>query len=249
MKTTLLIALGLFFATFQTNEELYKTGLEYRHAQKIKEGFELFSKLMKADSSNANYIAYGSYFYSKYGYTHAKEDEKGKYYNTAEYLAKKAIKLDETNSEAHYAYALALGRLSENASSSTKVANSKLIRKEVDRTLALNPKHAGAYHILGRWHRTIAGFSGIEKAMINTFYGGVPPNATYDDAVKCFQNAVVNEPKFLLHQYELAVTYHEMKKDQFAKPILSKILSSPVTYDDDVRVLKEAAELLKKIKE
>jgi regulator of microtubule dynamics protein 3 len=248
MKTTLLIILGLFFTALQTNEELYKTGLEYRKAQKIKEGFEVFSKLMKADSSNSYYIGYGSYFYSKYGYTFAKEDDKPKHYKIAEYLAKKAIKLDETNAEAHYAYALALGRLSENASSSTKVSNSKLIKKEADRTLALNPKHAGAYHILGRWNRTIAGFSGIEKAMINTFYGGVPPNATYADAVKCFENAVINEPKFLLHQYELAVTYHEMDKDAFAKPILAKVLSSPVTFDDDVKVLKEAADLLKKIK-
>ncbi len=247
-KTIILVLLLPVVLCAQTNEELFKQGLEHRKAYKVKEGFDVFSKLMKADSSNSEYLAYGSYFYSKTGVVQKTEADQKKYYYKAEYLAKKAIKADDNNAEAHYAYAMALGRLNENASSGEKIKNSKQIKKEADRTIALNPKHSGAFHILGRWHRTIAGFSGFEKAMVNTFYGGVPPGATYEDAVKSFMSAVVNEPDFMLHLYELGVTYHEMKKDGYAKPVLEKALTLPTRNEEDLGTKKKVEELLKELK-
>ena len=75
-------------------------------------------------------------------------------------------------------------------------------------SISLNPKLAGAYHILGRWHRAIAGFNVIEKAMINSFFGGVPPGGSYEDALKSFMTAIGIEPKYMNHQYELAQTYY-----------------------------------------
>jgi len=242
-----IVVLVLSYA-FQTNDELYKLGLEYRVKRDNKNGLTTFQKLMKADSSNADYLANGSYFYSKVGNTLATDQEKLSYYRKAEYLAKKAIKLNDKNAEAHYAYALALGRINENASSSQKIANSKLIKGECDKAIALNPKHAGAYHILGRWHRTIAGFSGFEKTMINAFYGGVPTGASYEEAVKAFQNAIVYEPKYILHQYELAVTYHDMGKDAYAKTWLQKAIELPATDDDNKDAKKKCEELLKQLK-
>src|ERR1043166_871988 len=99
----------------QTNDELYAQGQKYRAEHNNKGGFDIFCKLMKADSNNINYITNGSYFYCKYGYvTTGTDKDKMTYYKTAEYLAKKAIKMDEKNAEAHYVYCLALGRINEN---------------------------------------------------------------------------------------------------------------------------------------
>jgi tetratricopeptide (TPR) repeat protein len=232
----------------QTNDELYKQGLVYKAQYKNTEGLGVFQKLLKADSANVNYVYNASYFYSKCGAKLTVEADKMKYYRTAEYLAKKAIKLDGNNAETHYVYALALGRINENASSSVKIANAKLIKAEIDKCLSLNPKHAGAYHVLGRWHRTIAGFSGIEKTMINTFYGGVPKGGSYDDAVKAFQNAITYEPKYILHQYELAVTYNDMGKKEYAKQWLQNAIKLSADDDDAKDAKKKCEELLKKLK-
>ena len=64
----------------------------------------------------------------------------------------------------------------------------------------------------------------FEKAMINTFFGGVPPGGTYDDAIKSFMTAISIEPKFMLHKYELAVTYNDMGKTAEAKLLFTKVL-------------------------
>lgn len=232
----------------QTNEELYTKGLKYKAEYNYKEGLAVFQKLMKADSANANYLANGSYFYSRYGRQQATEAEQMKYYHTGEYLARKAIRTDEKNAEAHYALALALGRINENAGSKQKIANAKVIKKEADRAIELNPKHAGAYHILGRWHRTVAGFGSFEKVMINSFFGGVPPGGTFADAVTNFQKAIGLEPKYMLHQYELAVTYHEMGKNIEAKLWAQKALECPTSTEDDKKTKKDCEALLKELK-
>ncbi len=232
----------------QTKEDQYAKAYKLKLEFKYKEAFPLFQALLKGDSSNVNYVQFSSYCYSKYGFYYAPEAEKMKYYKTAEYLAKKAIKLNEVSADAHYVYAMALGRINENASSKQKIANAKLIKSEVDRAIALNPKLAGAHHILGRWNRTIAGFNGVEKVMINSFFGGVPPGGSYDDAVKAFTTAVSIEPKYMNHQYELAQTYHEMGKNADAKVWVENALKIVPAHDDDVKAKADCEALLKKLK-
>lgn len=242
----MLVVLGSS-AFAQNAEELYAKAYKLRLEYKYKEAFPLFQALCKMDSSNVNYLQCASYCYSKYGYYYVVgEAEKIKYYKNAEYLAKKAIKASETSADAHYVYAMALGRINENASSKQKIANAKLIKAEVDRAIALNPKLAGAYHILGRWHRTIANFSSIEKAMINSFFGGVPPGGSHADAIKAFTTAVSLEPKYMNHQFELAQTYYDMGKEVEAKLWAKKALEITPSNDDDIKAKKDCEDLIKK---
>jgi regulator of microtubule dynamics protein 3 len=251
MKKTLLFlfcSLALFSFS-QSGDEQYAKALKLKTEYKYKEALPLFQALLKSDSSNQNYLQYASYCYSKYGYFYiTAEAQKIKYYQTAEYLAKKAIKSGDPSADAHYVYAMALGRINENASSRQKIANAKLIKMQVDRAITLNPKHAGAYHILGRWHRTIAGFSAIEKAMINSFFGGVPPGGSYEDAVKAFMIAIGIEPKVMVHQYELAQTFYDMGKEVEAKLWAQKALEIPPVSEDDMKAKKDLEALLKKLK-
>ena len=207
--------------------------------------------LVRGDSTNADYLHTMSYLYSKLGYRQSTEKERGNYYRQAEYLAKKAIGISASSAGAHYAFALALGRINENASNKQKIANAKLVRTECDLAVKLDPKLAGAYHILGRWHREIAGFSGIEKLMINTLFGGVPEGGSYDAAIESFQKAIQLEPKYSLHYYELGLTYYDRNNKQdrtFAKVWLEKALQIPVINEDDKNTREKCEGLLNKVK-
>jgi len=245
--TLLLLAFSAITITAQTKEELIAKAQKFKSEYNYKEALPLYQSLLKSDSNNVAILHGASYIYTKYGYYFAPDAEKMKYYTTAGYLASKAIKLDEKSGEAHCAYAMALGRIYENASSSQKIANSKVIKSELDKAIQYSPRLAGAYHVLGRWHRTIAGFNMFEKAMINTFFGGVPPGGTYDDAIKSFMTAISIEPKFMLHKYELAVTYNDMGKTAEAKAWLKLCLEITPVSPDDFKAKKDAEALLKKL--
>jgi tetratricopeptide (TPR) repeat protein len=249
-KQTIFLLACLFTcrAFAQTPAENFDKAMALKNEFKYKDALPYFQALLKADSNNVNYLANGSQVYTRYGYLYMTTDaEKQKYFHIGEYLAVKSIAKDDKSAEGHYAYALALGRINENASSKQKIANAKLIKKEVDRAIELNPKQAGAYHILGRWHATIAGFNAIEKMMINSFFGGVPPGGSYEDAIKAFQTAISLEPKNMIHQMEIANTYYSMGNKIYAKVWLDKAMALPVISDDDKITAEKCKSLRKKL--
>jgi regulator of microtubule dynamics protein 3 len=204
-------------ASAQNKEELFQLGLKCKKENNIDLALSCFQQLLKNDSSNIEFLTYSSMFYSKKGNEFPEEQIRQKYFNTGFYLAKKALLLDSNYAESHYCMALALGRINEFEDIKVKIANSKEIKLHIDEAIRLNPAHAGAYHLLGRWNRTIANFGSIEKMMINTMYGGMPKGATMEGALNAFIKAVAFEPAYKLHQYELAQTYLEMGKSVNAK--------------------------------
>lgn len=237
-------------ALAQSQDDLYKQAVKLKNESKFEESLALFLYLLKSDSAKVEYLYNTSFLYSKLGNRQKAESVRLDYFHKAESYALKAIARDNNNAECHYTYALALGRLNENASTRQKISNAKLIKTECETGLKLNPKHTGLYHILGRWHRTVAGFNFVEKGMINAFFGGVPQGGSYQDAIDCFSKAVRIEPSYMLHKYELAVTYYERGEGDdyiLCKIWCKKVLEmTPMDADDKVTQEKAAA-LLKKV--
>lgn len=231
----------------QTNEELFREAVELRNLHKDKESLPLFEKLLKSDSNNVSYLTNVSNCYSIAGNEKKDEKERMKYFNSAAYLSEKAIKLNPEDADAHYTYAQALGRINEFASPKQQVASAKVIKTETEKAITLDPKISGAHHIMGRWHRTVAGFGPVEKLAINMLFGGVPEGGSYEAAVESFQKAIKVEPKYILHIYELANTYYEMKNIPFAKAWLKKAMEISPGCADDADALKKCEELKKKL--
>ena len=254
MKNLFLIFLSCLvyaFASAQENSEQFEKAKQLRANDKFDEVLAAFQQLLKNDSSNVDCLHNTSYLLCKIGNRKKEESERQKYFKQAEYLSKKAVELNSNSADAHYTYALALGRISENAGSKQKIANAKVIKSEGEAAVRLNPKHAGAYHLLGRWHRTITGFNSIEKLMINTLFGGVPEGGSYDKAIECFAKAVENEPGYVLHVYELALSYHERgnkSDDVYAKAWLKRAITFQPRSEDDNITLSKCNDLLKKLK-
>ncbi len=253
MKRCLIIFLMLAsiqFAVGQDKAAMFDEARRLRNESKFLESLILFQALLKNDSANVDYLYNTAYLLCKTGILKKDEAERKKNYHVAEYLSRKAIALNKNSADAHYTWALALGRINENAPTKQKIANAKLIKTECETAIKLDPKLAGAWHILGRWHRTVAGFNVIEKVMINTMFGGVPEGGSYNAAIDCFAKAVELEPKSLLHSYELAVSYHERGNkmdDVYAKVWLKKTIALPVLSEEDSEIIKKSKELLKKI--
>ncbi len=248
MKKITSVALFLFsFSQIFAQTEL-ATGLKLKSEKKWNESFQIFQQLLKSDSNNVDYLTNTAYLYCKLGNLKSSESEKQYFFHRAEYLSRKAIALANSSGQAHYNLALALGRINENASSKQKIANAKVIKLECDEAIKYDPKLAGAYHILGRWHRTIANFNFIEKAAINTLYGGVPEGGSYDSAIANFTKAIALEPDDILHKFELAETYRERNNkgdDILSNVWFKKVLDMKALDESDKAYQKEAASKIK----
>lgn len=247
----LLFSTSLFALHQDEKNEIqsFKQAEKLQQEKKWSEALVILKELLKDDSSNVEYLWRTSFIYSKIGVDQKTENLKQQWYKTASYLGKRAITQHPQNANAHYAYAVALGRMTEYASSKTKIDNAKLIKSEAELTIKLDPKNAGAYHILGRWHREIANFNIFERTMIKAIFGALP-GGTYEESIKYFERAILLEPLNAIHYYELAQSYlarDEENDIQNAKNWLLKATQIQVRNADDKNNKSKCEKLLKEI--
>ncbi len=176
-------------------------------------------------------------------------DTKGRrsYYEKGYEYAQKAVAVNPNGSKGHLFLSIAIGRVALDAGAKERVKLSKEVKSEVDKALAIDPQDDVAWHVLGRWHRRLSSLSWIEKNFANMFLGGVPKEASMENAVDCFKKAIQLNPSHINHYLELAITYEEMGKKDLAVAAYNKVLELPIKDADDEDHKKEAQERLKKI--
>lgn len=153
--------------------------------------------------------------------------------------SQRALKLDGHNAKAHLSVAVAYGKLTSFVGNRQKVDYSKIVREEVDKSLAIDPTDSFGWHVLGRWHVGVANVGPVLKAIAKVAYGGLPP-ASNEAAVKSFQKAIELSPDRIVHRAELARAYELMGRQDLAQKEWRTISAHPGTNPEDVREKKAA---------
>ncbi len=208
-----------------------------------KGALELYKKIIEMDSLDyeANWKAARTYV--DIGET-LEDDERAAYYKEGEIYARRALRADSTGSKGHLQLSIALGRVALDASAKERIRMSKEIKKEADLAVKYDPNDDIAYHVLGRWNRKIANLSWIEETFANMFLGGVPDEASDENAVKCFQKAIEINPGYINHHLELGMTYEMMDLEQEAAASYQKCIDLPESHFKDKVYKEKAKELL-----
>jgi probable F420-dependent oxidoreductase len=85
----------------------------------------------------------------------ADKDRQRQLYRDAESYARAAVKANLEDAEGHFALARALGRAALSMGSRDRVRYAGEVRQHALEALRLNPKHAGALHVLGMWNAEV----------------------------------------------------------------------------------------------
>jgi tetratricopeptide (TPR) repeat protein len=208
-----------------------------------------FLKALKEDPNSYQALWKGARACADVGKNFEKSDkDKAKaLYLRGDSLARLAVKLYPDSANAHYALALCVGRVALFEGGKTKIRLSKEVKQEADKTIALNPHHDSAYHILGRWNYNIATLSWALKAAAKIIYGGVPPGASLEEGAKMFAKAVEMNSAKPVHHLEYGRTLIELERYSEARTQLQQCLALPQVQWDDPVSKEEAAKLLKEI--
>ena len=178
----------------------------------------------------------------------SKNPERDSLYALAERYANRAVRSDPTGADGHFALAAAIGRASINLGKKDRIRRAAVIRREAMRTLALNPSHDGAYHILGRWHAEIMRTSGISRFFAKNFLGaGVFNQASWAKAIYNMEKAVELDSGRIYHRLELAEIYADRNRAKDAEAQLRLIDSLPVREVMDSVYKREAVALRRKL--
>jgi tetratricopeptide (TPR) repeat protein len=169
-------------------------------------------------------------------------------YTEAETLAHRAVAADSMGADGHFALAAAVGRASLTMGKKERIRSAPIIRDEALRTIALNPRHDGAYHILGRWNAEIMRLSGLSRFLAKSLLGaGIFREASWEGAVSNMEQAVALDPGRLYHRLELAQIYVDRKRYPEARTQIQEIEGLPDREIMDSVYRREALALGAKI--
>ena len=161
--------------------------------------------------------------------------------------ARRAVAASPDTPNAHFVLAVCLGRLALVEGGKARVRLANEVKKEAERTIELNPRHDGAYVVLGRWNDAVATLGWFRRAVGGVIYGGLPGGTTVDKAAEMFRKAVELDPRRPGHRLEYARALIELGRYSEARMELRTCLELPRVQWDDPASQAEAARLLKDI--
>ena len=177
-----------------------------------------------------------------------KSPERDSLYVRAERDARRAVTADSLGADGHFLLARAIGQTALTKGKKERIRLAGEIRREALRAIALDPRHDGAYHVLGRWNAEVMSLSGLSRFFARSYPGGdVFRQASWDAAISNLQHAVQLDSTRITHRLDLARVYVDRKRYTDARSQLDAVETLPVRDFDDPRLKQDAAALLQKI--
>jgi tetratricopeptide (TPR) repeat protein len=171
-------------------------------------------------------------------------------YRRAESYARRAVAANVSGAEGHFALANAIGRSTLSMGAKERVKRATEVRAEALRTLALDPHHDGAWHILGRWNAEVERLSALQRFYAKTFLGAAVFNsASWEEAERDLRLAVQYGPTRIVHRLDLAQILISRKKWTDAKQQLDTIATMPTVDVADPSYKEQARTLATKVQE
>lgn len=162
-------------------------------------------------------------------------------FGRADTLARRATRVNPAHPEGHFQLSRTLGRVALSAPVRERTQYAIDIRDAAMRALAIDPAHAGALHVLGRWHAEIMRLNGVMRTIAKTFMGGkVFGEASWREAVRLLEAACAAEPARTVHLVALGQVYRDAGDKPAARRTLQAAIAAPLSDPNDEAYKREA---------
>lgn len=170
-------------------------------------------------------------------------------YKTAEQYARRAVQANPGDAEGHFSLARAIGRAALTMGSRDRVKYAGEVREQALAALKIDPRHAGALHVMGMWNAEIMRLSGLERFFAKNLLGGrVFGEANWKDAVRYMEASVAAEPSRITHHVDLAAIYADSGNRAKAKEEYAWIAKAPPLEYNDRHYQQQAADAARKLR-
>lgn len=170
-------------------------------------------------------------------------DEKIRFSELALRYAQRAVCLAPKDSEAQLSNAICYAKSLELYDNKEKMDALRQIKIFADKAVALDAHNDLAWYILGRWYQRVCDLGTLKRKVAEIAYGDLP-NATYEDAIKCFRKAIDLNSKRSVYYVDLGITCASLEQTEEAKQYIARGLALPSTGKDDPEAKKRGQEAL-----
>ncbi len=231
----------------QDNNVLFKQAENLEHSFKEPEALDKYKQILTNDAVNIKALVKATELSCSIGSRLENKNDKRLNYESALAFAQRALKVDTNSAEANYAVAMASGKMTEVETENKKiVAFVNDTKTYIEKALAINPNFGKAYFVLGRWNFEMVNLSGIKKAAVKLFYGGLP-DASLDNAIIYMEKCKLLEPYYMINYFYLNKAYKQYDKPAKQIEVLSKMVKLPLRTFDDAAMKEDAQKQLQQL--
>ena len=145
----------------------------------------------------------------------------------------RAVQANPTNATARLCVAVSYVKNFPFVDNETKIKFSKDMKAQCETAIALDPRQDVGYYLLGRWHFGTANMNFLLKGLVRVIYGAMP-QASNEEAIKNFKQAIELAPNRIIHHRELAKAYEAVGETKLAASELEKCRRlKPLDRDDE----------------
>ena len=224
-------------------QEMLKKASERVQSADESGAMNLYSEVLEKNSDQMEALWNMSVLYAQRGYRADESSDQESDYETADKYADKCLEVHPDKAPCHFAKALAIGRMAEITGTRDRIRKSEVVKNHADKAVELDPEFFRAWHLLGVWHSEVANLGRRERFAARTFFGGLPKDASNDEAVESFEKALEMNPQSILIHLDYARHYRRTGKNEKAIELLEEVSNLEPTYVDD-EVHKAEAERL-----
>ena len=209
-----------------------------------------YEAALALDSTKADVLAKASMSAVDLGESLADKTRQKELFKRAERYARGAVAADSTSAENWFHLARAVGRTALTMGVKDRVKYAVEIKGWAERSLSLDPNHAGALHVLGMWNAEVKRLNGVSLFFARSFLGGgVLGQANWKNAVSYMERAVANDPARLTHKLDLAGVYADVGEKDKARATYESVVNAETRTDfNDPLYKKQAEAALKKLR-
>lgn len=163
----------------------------------------------------------------------------------AEGYARRAIAANAAAADGHFVLAVALGRTALSVGVRDRVRYAAEIHSAALATIAIDPRHAGALHVLGVWNAEVMRLNSFARFAARNLRGGkVFEQASWSEAMRYMEAAVAADPARITHRLDLASMYADTGNKPRARTTCEAVLTMPVVEYNDTRYKEQCEQLL-----
>lgn len=240
----------LFFLSLVFNLQAQDPNAQMKQAENLEKQFKepealaIYSQLLSADPGNIKLAVKCAELNCSIGARQTDKNAMEKYFSQAKINADQALTADSSNADANYAQAISLDKIASIEKENKKrVEDLRQVYEYASKAVTINPDHAKANYILGKWNLNMLEQNWLKKAATNTLYGKFP-KADIDTAILYMEKCRTLEPYFVRNYLDLAKAYQFKKRPAEAIEVLQKLVRLPTRTADDSDLKAEGKKML-----
>jgi len=209
-----------------------------------------YEEALAIDSTSARALAMASKATIDLGEASTDRDTRTALFSRGEAYARRAVAIDSGNADYWFDLARALGRAALDVGVRQRVRYAVEIRECALKSLAIDPEHPGALHVLGMWNAEVKRLNGFSLFFARSFLGGgVMGKATWEEAVESLERAVALDPLRLSHHLDLGGVYATLGERDKARAEFEYVINATRRTDvNDAMYKQQATEALRKLR-